>query len=99
MLPMIGMRSAPGVLALALLAQVPLGEGPGIGEARASDAPLQHALKEAECISATIRQVWQRGEVTAFEANCSATSHRVLTVVCDKRVCRVDDPEPEEDRQ
>lgn len=85
------------VLALAVLAQGLVGAQPGDGAARASDAPLQHALKEAGCISPALKQVWQRGDVTAFEANCAATSHRVLTVVCDKRICRVDDPDPVEE--
>ena len=97
--PMNGMRIAPGALALVLLAQALFEGGHAIDKARASDAPLQHALKEAECMLPTIRQVWQRGEVTAYEANCLASSRRILTIVCDKRVCRVDDPEPEEDLQ
>lgn len=93
------MPLSAAVLALAVFAQGLIAGRPGSGEARASDAPLQHALKDAGCVLPAIRQVWQRGELTAFEANCGATSHRVLTVICDKRACRVDDPEPAEEEQ
>lgn len=86
-------------LTLAVLAQGPFGGSPGSGAARASDAPLQHALKEADCGSPEVKQIWQRGNITVYEANCVETSHRVLTILCDKQVCRVNDPEPEEEKE
>ena len=87
------------VLALAVLAQGLIGARPEDRAARASDAPLQHALKEAGCISPVLKQVWQRGDLTAFKANCAATSHRVLIVICDKRACNVGSPDPVEEAQ
>jgi hypothetical protein len=82
-------------LALTLLAQGLFGGQPGTGEARASDAALQHALREAGCVSPEVKQIWQRGHITAFHADCSAD--RVLTVICKQQVCHIGDPEPEED--
>lgn len=92
-------RLTLAALALTVLAQAPFGGPPGTGAARASDAPLQHVLREADCGSPEIKQIWQRGGTTVYEANCFATSHRVLTIICDKRACRLGDSEPEPEEE
>ena len=65
--------------------------------ARATDAELQSALQRSGCKIPSIKQLMQRGDVTVFEANCSQTSHRVITVTCTKRICQVDEPVRQED--
>ena len=57
----------------------------------ATDAELQNALQRSGCRTPSIKQLYHRGEVSVFEANCSQTSHRVVTVTCTKQICRVDE--------
>lgn len=68
------------------------------GRARASDAQLQHALNRAGYLSPTVKQLWDRGEVTVFEANCAGTVPHVLTLLCSRLVCRIDEPESDPDK-
>lgn len=75
----------------AVLAPLLMGDG-----ARASDAPLQHTLRAAGCLAPSLKQVGQHGDRIVYEANCSGTSHRVLTVTCDGRRCRIDEIGAEE---
>lgn len=75
------------VLVGGLLALTALGE-----HVSASDAELQSALQRSGCNSPTIKQILQRGDITVYEANCSQTSHRVITVTCTKRTCHVAEP-------
>lgn len=65
----------------------------GNGAAQASDAELQAALRKAKCGSPTVKQKYQQGDVTVFEANCFRSSHRVITVTCVKSLCHVEEPE------
>lgn len=66
-----------------------------ITTARASDAELQSALRGVGCGSPSVKQLYQRGDITVFEANCLRSSHRVVTVMCSRTGCHVDEPEVE----
>ena len=60
----------------------------------ASDANLNSALLRAGCGSPSIKLLYEREGVTVYEANCSRSSHRVVTVVCTKRQgCHVNQQE------
>lgn len=63
--------------------------------ASATDAELQNALQKSGCRTPSIKQLFQRGDTSVFEANCSQSSHRVITVTCTKQVCRVEEPSRE----
>ncbi len=69
-----------------------------VGPVQASDAELQAALQRADCGSPTIKQLFQRGDIIAYEANCFGSSHRVVTVTCTKTICHVDEPAQDEER-
>ena len=70
----------------------------GFGAAQATDAELQAALQRASCGSPRIKQLFKRGDLIAYEANCFGSSHRVVTVTCTKTVCHVDEPAREDER-
>ena len=89
---MIYLATAPHLARATFAAAILAGSLAPVG---ATDAELQAALRGANCGSPTIKEVLQRGDFTVFEANCSRTSHRVLTVTCGKSGCHVDEPEPE----
>ena len=65
--------------------------------ASATDAELQTALQKSGCRTPSIKQLLQRGDMIVFEANCSQSSHRVVTVTCTKQVCRVEEPSREDE--
>lgn len=76
------------MLALATLTALSVGSA-----ATASDAPLQHALRAARCLSSSVRQVAKHSHVVVYEASCSAPAARVMTFSCDRVSCRADEPE------
>ena len=76
------------VLVLATLSSAPAPAG-------ATDAELQAALRRANCGAPAIKELLRRGDLAVYEANCFRTSHRMITVTCDKNRCHVDEPEPE----
>ena len=80
-----------------LCTTVALGFG-GLGAAQATDAELQAALQRAACGSPKIKQLFQRGDLVAYEANCFGSSHRVVTVTCTRSICHVDEPAREDER-
>ena len=65
---------------------------------RATDAPLQHALRSVGCAARAIIQVAKHTHVTVYEVRCGAPAARVLTFSCDHAICRVEkedeDPKP-----
>lgn len=71
-----------GFLAVLLVATLPL---------RANDAELQNTLRLAGCLMPKIKLLWDQGAINVYEANCAATSHRIVTVTCSRGQCRVDE--------
>lgn len=71
-------------LALAMFSALP---------SKASDAPLQHALRAARCLPSSVKQVAKHSHVKVFEASCAAPVARVVTFSCDRSSCRTDEPE------
>ena len=74
-------------LALAMFSALP---------GKASDAPLQHALRAARCLPSSVKQVAKHSHVTVFEARCAAPVARVVRFSCDGASCRADEPEDNE---
>ena len=71
-----------GFLAVLLVTTLPL---------RATDAELQNTLRLAGCLMPKIKLLWDQGAINVYEANCAATSHRIVTVTCSRGQCRVDE--------
>ena len=72
-----------GIFLIVMLATaVPLG---------ATDAEVQNTLRLAGCLMPKIKLLWDQGAINVYEANCAATSHRIVTVTCSRGQCRVDE--------
>lgn len=68
-----------------------------VGAAFAGDADLQRSLQQAGCIAPDgIKRLWGQGELVAYEVNCSGTSHRIVTVTCGPKTCRVNVLRPDD---
>jgi hypothetical protein len=77
-----------------LMASIALGLLMPIGSAFSADALLQSALQQAECITPTsIKRLWSKDGLTAYEANCSGTSHRIIAIICSLKSCYVREPQ------
>jgi hypothetical protein len=57
--------------------------------AHAEDGNLQSFLIRNACLSLVLKETWSSANARIYEANCFASSHRILTVVCTQERCRL----------